>query len=158
MDKSILVNISKQKLYLIEKDKVIREYPVSTSMYGTGNKEGSYKTPLGLHRVYRLIGKGLKEDTVFVGRKPAGKIRDLRGKKEDAITARIIWLEGLEEGINRGKGVDTRERYIYIHGTLEETKIGIPSSKGCIRMRNKDIVELFDLIQEGMLVKIVEDE
>lgn len=152
----IIISLERQKLYLIDGDKIIKEYPISTSKYGIGNEEGSFKTPKGIHRIYKKIGENLPEDTIFVGRKPISK--EEANKIEDKIMSRIIWLEGCEEGINKdknkdGKIVDTKERYIYIHGT--DDKIDEPRSKGCIRMSKKDIVELFEFVEEGELVIIL---
>ncbi len=152
----IVVSLERQKLYLIDGDKIIREYQVSTSKYGAGNEEGSFKTPKGIHRIYKKIGENFPEDTIFVGREPVSV--EQAKNIEDKIMSRIIWLEGCEEGINKGKNqegkiVDTKERYIYIHGTPDD--INEPRSKGCIRMSKKDIIELFDMVKEGELVIIL---
>lgn len=152
----ILISIERQKLYLLDGDKILKEYKISTSKYGVGNEKDSFKTPKGIHRIYKKIGEGLPKDTVFVGRKPVSPHE--AQNIEDKITTRIIWLEGCEEGINKGvnsegKTVDTRERFIYIHGTTDN--IDEPKSKGCIRMRPEDIIELFDLVKEGELVIIL---
>lgn len=152
----IVVSLERQKLYLIDGDKIIREYQVSTSKYGSGNEEGSFKTPKGIHRIYKKIGENFPEDTIFVGREPVSV--EQAKNIEDKIMSRIIWLEGCEEGINKGKNqegkiVDTKERYIYIHGTPDS--INEPRSKGCIRMSKKDIIELFDMVKEGELVIIL---
>ncbi len=155
----IFVSVERQRLYLIKDERIIKEYPVSTSKYGKGNELASEKTPTGIHRIYRKIGEGMPEDTYFIGRIPYSKEEAERkfGQIKDKITARIIWLEGCEEGINKGKNqegkiVDTKERFIYIHGTPDD--ISTPSSRGCIRMRNKDIIELFEIVKEGELVII----
>lgn len=155
----ILISLERQKLYVIDGDKIIKEYPVSTSKYGKGNDKDSEKTPTGIHRIYKKIGEGMPPDTYFIGRVPYTKEEAEKkfGELKDKITARIIWLEGCEEGINKGKNeegkiVDTKERYIYIHGTPED--ISSPSSRGCIRMRNEDIIELFDMVRENDLVLI----
>ncbi len=155
----IFVSVERQRLYLIKDERIIKEYPVSTSKYGKGNELASEKTPTGIHRIYKKIGEGMPEDTYFIGRIPYSKEEAERkfGQIKDKITARIIWLEGCEEGINKGKNqegkiVDTKERFIYIHGTPDD--ISTPSSRGCIRMRNKDIIELFEIVKEGELVII----
>ncbi len=155
----IFISIERQRLYLIKDERIIKEYPVSTSKYGKGNELASEKTPTGIHRIYKKIGEGMPEDTYFIGRIPYSKEEAERkfGQIKDKITARIIWLEGCEEGINKGKNqegkiVDTKERFIYIHGTPDD--ISTPSSRGCIRMRNKDIIELFEIVKEGELVII----
>jgi len=157
----VIVSIARQKLYLLKGKKIIEIYDVSTSKYGIGNKKGSFKTPTGTHRVYKKIGENAKIGTIFRFRRPTNEIAEIctlkRCSEEDIITTRIIWLEGLEEGINKGGDVDTKERCIYIHGTPEEGLIGIPSSHGCIRMRNKDIIKLFNLIKEGTIVEISKD-
>lgn len=145
---SIKVKISKQRLSLFdEQQTLLAEYPVSTSMYGAGNKEGSFQTPLGHHQVCEKIGESMAEDEVFIGRQPQGRLADLKamGKElpDDIITARILRLSGMEEGINKGAGIDSYERYIYIHGTDDEVHISQPVSHGCVRMKNKDIIELF---------------
>lgn len=154
----IFISIERQKLYLIDGEKIVREYGISTSRFGVGNEENSFKTPTGIHRIYKKIGEGLSSNTIFVERVPytpeeaRTKFPDL----QDRIMARIIWLEGCEEGINKGTRngiiVDTKGRYIYIHGT--DWDISKPLSRGCIRMKIEDIVELFDLVHEGDLVII----
>jgi L,D-transpeptidase YbiS len=155
----IFISIERQKLYLIKDEKIVKEYQISTSKYGKGNELGSEKTPTGIHRIYKKIGEGMPEDTYFIGRVPYSKQEAEKkfGDIKDKITARVIWLEGCEEGINKGKNeegkvVDTKERFIYIHGTPDD--ISTPSSRGCIRMANKDIIELFELVEEGDLVII----
>ncbi len=153
----IVVGISQQRLYLIKGKKIIKQYPVSTSQYGIGNRDGSYKTPLGVHRISSKIGKDAKIGEIFKSRKRTHRIALIAAttdKEEDIITTRILRLEGLEPGINKGKGIDSYKRCIYIHGTAVEDLIGKPASHGCIRMRNNDIVELFDLVTRGTLVDI----
>jgi len=158
MGSSINVSISIQKIYLYRGSKLIRAYPISTSQYGIGNKYGSNKTPLGKHRIYSKIGRNAPIGTIFVKRRKTGKIakvsRKLQQTDHDFITTRILRLEGLEEGKNRGSNVDTLKRCVYIHGTTAEGLIGKPSSQGCVRMKNKDIVELFDLVRRGFMVDI----
>lgn len=151
----IVVSVSKQRLYLIKGEKIIKKYPVSTSKYGIGNRDRSYKTPLGVHRVSSKIGKNAKIGEIFKSRRRTGKIAKACVRAdEDVITTRILRLEGLEPGINKGKGIDSYKRCIYIHGTPQEDLIREPASHGCIRMRNKDIVGLFDLVKRGTLVEI----
>jgi lipoprotein-anchoring transpeptidase ErfK/SrfK len=151
----ILVNISKQKLYLVKDAKVVKVYPVSTSKFGIGNKEGSNKTPLGLHRIVSKIGRNANRGEIFTARRRTGKIaRRVRKVKEDLITTRILRLEGLEKRVNKGKGIDSFKRCIYIHGTPQEHLIGRPASHGCIRMKNKDIMQLFTLVPRHALVVI----
>ncbi len=157
---AVIVDVSEQKLYLIKERKVLRSYPVSTSRYGTGSQKDSNKTPLGVHRIKEKIGKDAPLGALFRSRKRTGQIapiyRDRTPMKEDLITTRILWLDGQEEGVNKGPGVDSHERYIYIHGTPEEGFIGTPRSHGCIRMRNRDVIELFGEVSEGRLVEIQE--
>ena len=161
----ITVDVSKQKLFLFkdvpfENLKLIRTYPVSTSKFGVGNEKSSKKTPLGSHFIAEKIGKGAKIGTIFELRKNTGRIAkiytDITDIKEDLITTRILWLKGIEPGINEGKNRDSYSRHIYIHGTPEEGLVGTPASNGCIRMKNKDIIELFDLVPKGTLVAIHE--
>jgi lipoprotein-anchoring transpeptidase ErfK/SrfK len=133
-------------------------YPVSTSKFGVGNRENSNKTPLGTHRVKMKYGDNAPLGTVFQARVNTGKVAtihtDSTDREEDLITSRILWLEGLEPGKNRGKGIDSYRRYIYIHGTPEEGLIGTPASHGCIRMKNQEVVELFEKVPVGTLVEI----
>ena len=158
---SIRVNVGEQKLYLFNEEGVVeREYPVSTSKYGVGNENGSEKTPLGLHRIKNKVGGAMPINMVMVGREPMGLLDDCIAQgmelPDDVITSRIMWLEGMEPGRNQGGYVDTYNRYIYIHGTSEEDKIGTPASIGCIRMLNKDVVELYRLVDTGTEVLIEE--
>ncbi|MBA7499154.1 hypothetical protein ES705_04097 [subsurface metagenome] len=153
---AIVVSISKQKLYFLKGEKIIQRYSVSTSKYGTGNKEGSNKTPFGMHCISNKIGKNAEIGSIFKSCRNTRKIAKIGADIEkDLITTRILKLRGLEKGINKGKGIDSYERCIYIHGTAEEHLIGRPASHGCIRMRNRDIIELFALVPGGTLVKIV---
>lgn len=154
----IRISIGRQRLELLEGAEVVAEYPVSTSRYGAGEEEGSEKTPRGRHRVAEKIGGDAPSRAVFVGRRPTGEIctTDLlaREPERDWILSRILWLEGLEEGRNRGGRVDSHGRYIYIHGTPEEDAIGRPASHGCVRMKNEDVVELFDRVEPGAFVVV----
>ncbi len=151
-----------QRLYLWEPypdgDMLIREYPISTAKNGLGEQCGSYCTPRGRHRIAEKIGAGQPMFAVFKARVPTGEIwsRDLAAENPDRdwILTRILWLDGDEEGRNKGSEVDTHDRYIYIHGTNEEHLIGQPVSHGCIRMKNSDVAELFDLVEEGTEVLI----
>lgn len=161
----ITIDVSRQKLYLFENvpfenPKLIKTYPVSTSKYGVGAEKESMKTPLGTHFLAEKIGDGAKIGTVFELCENTGEIAKIYTNatdiQENLITTRILWLKGIVPGVNEGKGVDSYNRHIYIHGTPEEGLIGTPASNGCIRMKNKDIVELFDLVPEGTLVGIHE--
>lgn len=157
-----LVSISDQRLFLYERGKRIKEYPVSTSRFGVGNRDGSYRTPLGLHRVIDKIGADVPLGTIFKARQPTNRIARIYKSKitlpYDLVTTRILRLEGLEPGVNKGFGIDTYQRFIYIHGTHEEGMIGRPASIGCVRMNNKDIIELFEELPKNALVLIVEGQ
>lgn len=151
-----------QQLYLWEPfpdgDMLIRQYAVSTAANGLGERSGSYCTPRGRHRIAEKIGAGAPLYAAFKGREPTGEIwtpaLDAADPGRDWILTRILWLEGLEPGRNRGGTVDSHARYIYIHGTNEEHRIGTPASHGCIRMKNADVAELFDLVKVGTEVRI----
>ncbi len=152
---AVVVSISKQRLYVIKGKKVIKQYPVSTSKYGIGNKDGSYKTPLGKHVICSKIGRHARFGTIFQNRRNTKRIAKIGDdRNQDLITTRILRLQGLEKGKNKGKRIDTYERCIYIHGTAEEHLIGKPASHGCIRMKNRDIAELFNEVPRGTLVDI----
>ncbi len=155
---SIEISISKQRLYLFEDSKLIRSYPVSSSAYGEGQVENSLKTPLGMHIIKSKIGTNVDKYHFFVSREHiAQKVKIIHenvDSEDDFITSRIMWLDGLKEGFNKGTNVDSFSRYIYIHGTHEEGLIGKKASHGCIRMLNHDVLELYDLIPEETTVNI----
>ena len=155
----IFVSIKNQKLYHIKNNRVINNYSVSSSKYGTGNKNGSNKTPLGLHKIKEKHGEGVPINGKMVGRifynQIANIYKDTTESKTDDITSRILWLEGIEKGKNKGEGIDSYSRYIYIHGTSEEGKLGTPASHGCIRMKNKDVIDLYNKVEVGTLVLIL---
>lgn len=150
---NITVSIPEQKLYLKKEDKLFKMYAISTAKNGVGGKFGSEQTPRGRHIIRAKIGSNAPINAVFVGRRQTGEIYspDLRSAspERDWILTRILWLSGLEPGLNRLGDVDTMRRYIYIHGTPDDVDMGVPGSRGCIRMRNHDIIELFDLIPAG---------
>ena len=151
----VVIDIAHQKLHLIEGNKVIKTYPVSTSKFGIGNRDGSFKTPLGRHIISNKIGRNAAFGEIFKNRRCTGRIvRIGLDSGEDLITTRILRLRGLKPNLNVGKGIDTYQRCIYIHGTAEEYLIGTPASHGCIRMRNRDIIELFNIVRIGTLVDI----
>jgi lipoprotein-anchoring transpeptidase ErfK/SrfK len=161
----IIVDISAQKLSLYQNCKLwenklvennfIISYPVSTSKYGIGNQARSNKTPLGLHRIEEKIGANAPAGMIFKARQSTGKIAEInQAGAGDLVTTRIMWLKGLEPNKNQGAGIDSYQRYVYIHGTVEENKIGQPASHGCIRMNNLDVIGLFDQVKEGTLVDI----
>src|SRR5436309_11478266 len=146
--KTIHVSIGNQRLTVKENEQPIRTYPVSTSRFGIGTEEGSLKTPTGRFCVAEKIGGDMPSGTVFVGR-VALSPDEQTPATEDLVMSRILWLHGLEE-----QNANTRDRFIYIHGTKHEHKIGTPDSCGCVRMRNADVIELFDLVDEGTPVII----
>ena len=154
----IIVDISEQRLYLFNNDNLVQSFPVSTSKYGEGQIENSFKTPLGLHEIKEKIGDKAPINTIFTARENTNKRAEIQinpnDTEDDFVTSRILWLDGLENGINRGAGVDSYSRYIYIHGTHEEGLIGQKASHGCIRMFNNDVIELFDMVSEGTKVQI----
>jgi hypothetical protein len=171
-EKYILVIPSQQILFVISKGTAIFSYPISTSRFGLGNENDSFKTPLGLHYIADKIGEDMPKMTIFKGRKPLvnnltladldlSKNTDIRNKHfathEDVITSRILWLKGHEEGVNKGDNIDSYSRYIYIHGTAHEDKIGTPDSHGCVRMNNDDVIELFDNTFVSMPVLIANE-
>ena len=147
---NIHISIRDQRLTLKDGEAPIRSYLVSTSRFGVGTEEGSMKTPTGRFRVAKKIGEGLPSDTVFQSRAPL-QPGDPLPPTEDLVMSRILWLDGLDE-----HNANTRDRFIYIHGTRHEDKIGIPDSHGCVRMRNTDVAELFALVDEGAQVIIEE--
>ena len=151
----IFVNSSNQTLYLFKDDILIFESKISTSKYGMGCKINSLKTPTGLHSVTSMFGKGLPAGTLFKNRKPTQKvIKKIPLDNSDYITSRILRLNGLEDGKNKGGDVDSYNRYIYIHGTPHCNTLGSRQSQGCIRMSDRDVIKLFDLVDQKTLVLI----
>ena len=155
----IEISITNQELTLRDDNGVIKTYKISTSKFGEGSTENSFKTPLGKHEIKKMIGKDVIIGGRFIGRVHTGEVFPIYSDqeiyvKEDVVQSRILWLSGLEDNINKGIGVDSFARYIYIHGTPEEWLLGSKASKGCIRMSNKDVIELFDKVHEGMIVNI----
>ena len=156
----ITINIPTQTLELFDDHGLsLHRYQVSTGAKGAGEENGSYCTPRGRHVIRARIGAGQPENTVFVERRPTGEIYSTElgatHPGRDWILTRILWLSGCESGYNRSGSCDTMRRYIYIHGTPDGTELGEPGSRGCVRMRNKELVELFDLVQAGTEVEIV---
>jgi lipoprotein-anchoring transpeptidase ErfK/SrfK len=143
------VDIGRQTLDLVEKGLIPVSYPVSTSKFGLGFEEGSFRTPTGRFRIAEKIGDGVPSGMIFRSRLPTGTISG-QGGEDDLVLTRILWLEGLDP-----ENANTRERYIYIHGTNQEHLIGTPASHGCIRLRNKDMIDLFDRIPEETPVEIL---
>src|SRR6476659_7176900 len=139
-DPIIRISVPDQRLDLLSGDSLLASYPVSTSRFGLGSEEGSMKTPLGKFRIGEKIGAEVPSGTIFRSRVPLAP-DDLPPPPDDLVLTRILWLDGLE-----GHNANTRDRYIYIHGTKHEDQIGQPVSHGCIRMRNADVIELFELV------------
>lgn len=155
----ITVDVGNQQLRLMDASgEVLMDVTVATATKGTGQEYGSEQTPLGRHYIRAKIGAGCQDNTVFVARRPTGEVFDetLRSDhpERDWILTRILWLCGLEPGLNRRGNVDTMRRFVYIHGAPDSDEMGIPSSHGCIKMRNSDIVKLFDLVTVGTPVTI----
>jgi len=155
----IEISIANQELILKDNNEIIRIYKISSSKFGEGSEEGSYKTPLGKHEIKKMIGEGIALGGRFIGRVHTGEIFPIYLNQEiyveeDVVQSRILWLSGLDDKLNKGEGIDSFSRYIYIHGTPEEWLLGAKASKGCIRMSNKDVIDLFDKVHEGMVVNI----
>lgn len=142
------IDVGRQTLELLEGERLSASYPVSTSRFGLGFEEGSFRTPTGRFRIAEKIGEGAPEGMIFRGRVATGTVSP-QGGEEDLVLTRILWLEGLDP-----ENANTRERYIYIHGTNQEHLVGTPASHGCIRLRNKDMIDLFDRVCEGTPVEI----
>lgn len=147
----IEISVATQTLGLWDGFRLVRSWPCSTSRFGTGFREGSNQTPLGAFRVAEKHGAGLGQRTVFKARVPAGEWDPAQDIDDDLIVSRILWLEGLE-----ARNANTRQRYIYIHGTNQEQHVGQAGSHGCIRMRNAEVAELFELVPVGTPVWIGE--
>jgi predicted GNAT family N-acyltransferase len=157
----IWISIQSQSLEIYGDDElIVRRYSVSTALNGAGEVMGSYRTPRGRHLIRAKIGAGAAENSVFVRRRPTGEIWNPELAEQypdrDWILTRILWLSGTDRGLNRLGEVDTMRRYIYIHGSPDAVPMGTPGSIGCVRMRNRDIVELFDLVPPYTPVDIVE--
>ena len=158
----IEILIADQTLTLFDDREVaIRRYVISTAAQGAGEQMGSYQTPRGRHRIRARIGDGLPLGAVLRGRRPTGEICTpalmAAQPDKDWILTRILWLCGEERGFNRGGQVDTMRRYVYIHGTPDSTPLGVPGSHGCVRMRNADLIALFDRVPVGTPVLIQEN-
>ncbi len=157
---AILVILSEQKLLLMKQGETVASYAISGSAFGAGNRAGSNQTPLGAHKISEKIGDNVPLGGVFRSRVYNGEMAkiytDDTDVDDDLVTTRIMWLRGLESGLNVGAGIDSHARFIYIHGTPEEGLIGRPASHGCIRMYNKDVIELFSAVPLGTLVEIIE--
>lgn len=151
-DHAMLVSVPDQSMLLLERGQPVAQFPVSTSKFGVGDRPNSYATPSGRMQVAKKIGDGAPLGTVFKDRKPTGEILPANAPGRDPIVTRILWLKGLED-----RNAGAFARYIYIHGTPEEKKIGQPASYGCIRMRSSDVVALYDQVGIGAEV-VVSDQ
>ncbi|CAI3156214.1 hypothetical protein MWMV2_MWMV2_03048 [Acinetobacter oleivorans] len=156
-DADVLIDLVNQTLTLPKHNKF---YVISTGKNGIGEQENTGRTPRGWHRVAKKIGAESPQNAVFIARKPTGEVYSTelatQYPERDWILSRILWLDGLEKGFNKGEGCDTMQRYIYIHGTPDTQPMGVPMSHGCVRMRNEEIIELFDLVAEDALVYLSE--
>ncbi len=154
------IDLTTQCLQLLRGDEVVMDLLVSTAKNGPGEVANSNCTPRGWHQIRAKIGAGCETNTIFVGRRPTGEIYTpalhQQHPKRDWILTRILWLSGLEPGCNRLGNVDTMRRYIYIHGTPDSVELGQPGSHGCIRMRNSELIQLFDRVPAGTRVLIHE--
>src|SRR5471032_3031316 len=157
-DRVLLVRISTSTLQFRRAGSVVKSYVISTSKRPPSNVADSLGTPRGLHEIAERIGAGQPPGVVFKGRVPTGRhfseVDPATGEPGNLVTSRILWLRGLEPGYNQGEGVDTHKRYVYIHGTQSEDRIGEPFSGGCVLMRNTDVIELFEDVRAGDLVWI----
>lgn len=155
----IYVAAKRQRLYLISNDTIVKTFVISTGEKGIGNLSGSYQTPEGLHKIAEKVGDDLPINTVIKSKiatdEQATPILEAKSNNRDLITTRVLHLKGLEEGVNAGDNKDSYSRGIFIHGTHEEGLLGIAASKGCVRMSNKDVIELFDSVEVGTFVIIL---
>ena len=145
-DRLLVVDVERQVATLIEAKEAVASWPVSTALRGIGGEDGSFRTPPGWHRIRDRIGQGAARGTVFVSREPTGETWRGEPRADDLILTRILTLDGVEDGINRGQGCDSLARYIYLHGTNQEELLGRAVSHGCVRLANSGIVELFDRV------------
>ena len=159
MSLHIEVSIANQQLTLLHDRDIEKVYSISTALKGAGENRGSLQTPRGWHLIRAKIGKGVPVNTVFAGRRPTGEIYSpamRAGEPRDWILTRILWLSGVELYKNRLGNVDTMQRYIYIHGSPDDVPMGAPGSRGCIRMQNSDVMDLFDRVLVGTKIFIGE--
>ena len=157
-DKAIWVSVQRQELMLIKNKQIVQQYRCSTAAAGAGNKVDSGKTPLGWHKISTKVGGELEMGAVLKDREWTGEVWESeQDTKDDLILSRILRLEGLEDGINRGGDVDTWSRYIYIHGTNQIDALGQPASAGCIRLDPQEVIDLFERVDEGCCVLITQD-
>jgi len=151
----LLVDVARQQLLLLHGDTVATRWSVSTAAAGVDARQDSGGTPPGVHRIARKIGDGADPSAVFVSREPTGEVWDGRPDPRDLILGRILTLEGCEDGVNRGPGVDSQERYIYLHGTNHEDRLGQACSHGCVRLGRADVVAVFEAVRQGDVVVVV---
>lgn len=160
MTQRIVIDLAQQHLLLWQGEQLLADYDISSAEAGAGEQQGSGCTPRGKHYIRAKIGEGLPEYAVLRGRRFTGEVWDEEQSRlspeRDWILSRILWLCGLEPGFNRGGSVDSMRRFIYIHGTPDTEPMGIPRSHGCIRMRNRDVIDLFDRVDAGCPVLITE--
>lgn len=155
----LYVSIANQRMYHVQDGHLLHDYAVSTAQNGPGAEENSFRTPTGLHRVSEKFGDAVPPLGILVDRRYTGELADpdFAGVDKDWITSRLLWLDGLEPGTNKGGARDSHGRYIYIHGTANERSIGTPSSRGCVRMLNTDVIALYDQVSVGALVVILDN-
>jgi len=153
----MVVDVARQSLGLLEDGRLVFEASISTSVNGLGCEEGSYRTPTGWHCIHGRIGAGVEPGTVFRRREATGELWQGEPREEDLILTRVLTLDGLEKGWNRGTGRDSLERFIYLHGTNQEGQLGLPVSHGCVRLANAAVIDLFDLVTEGDPLLIAEE-
>jgi len=155
----LYVQVSTQRMFHVRGRQLVNAYPIATAANGLGTSLNSLRTPTGLHRISAKYGDGVPMYGILRDRRFTGEVADpaYDGEDNDWITSRILWLDGLEPGHNKGGSSDSRKRHIYIHGTANERSIGTPSSRGCIRMRNADVIELYDQVPVGALVVVLDN-
>ena len=157
-ERLLVVDAERQIATWFEGGEAVAAWPVSTARAGIGGEQGSYRTPPGWHRIHQRIGAGAPAGTVFVSRAPTGETWRGEAREDDLILTRILTLDGLEDGVNRGAGRDSLERYIYLHGTNHEDLLGRPASHGCVRLSNEHVCQLFEHMREGDLVFVAAPE
>lgn len=150
LENKMLISVRDQKILVVRNEEPVKAYPISTSRFGLGSQSGSYRTPLGKHVIAKKLGKGAPEGAVFKSRRQTGVVLKPNAKGRDPIVTRILWLSGKEI-----HNLNTYRRHIYIHGTPVEKEIGRPVSYGCIRMKSKDIIDLYDRVKKGTEVNII---
>jgi hypothetical protein len=155
----LYVSVSRQSMFHVRSGQLLSEYRIATAKAGLGEQEDSYRTPTGLHRISEKIGAEVPPLGILKDRRFTGELADpdFAGVDKDWITSRILWLDGLEPGVNQGGRVDSHARFIYIHGTANERSLGTASSQGCVRMYNTDVIELFERVPVGTLVVILDN-